>query len=172
MAQVNIERRFAHRTYGEIGSVNLVADVAEIKIDGKPIPAESTEYLLHFALQSLQDAYAGAKNEDEAKAAWQKKLDALMAGTIGVRGGGEGVSEETRVARSVVRQMVKAKFGAKSPEWAAFTGLSDADQNAKLDEWYTANAEKLAPAVAEELKRREAARKAKNKLTDAVVFEL
>jgi len=172
MAQVNIERRFAHRTYGAIGAVSLSANVTEVKIDGAALPEASVEYLLHFALQSLQDAYAGAKTPDEAKANWEKKLTALKEGTIGVRGGGEGVTEETRVSRAVVRQMVKAKFGAKSPEWAKFTGLSDADQNEKLDEWYAANEERLRPAVEEELKRREAARKAKAKLTDSVVFEL
>lgn len=169
---MNITRAFNHRTFGQIGSVELSANVKDVKVDGTTLPDASVEYLLHFALQSLQDAYAGAKTEDEAKAAWAKKLDALKAGTIGVRGGGEGVTEETKVQRMIVRNMVKAKFGAKSPEWATFTGLSDADQNAKLDEWFAANAEKLAPAVAEEMKRREAARKAKAKIADAVVFEL
>lgn len=169
---MEINRTFTHRTFGEIGSAALVANVTDVTLDGKVLPEASVEYLLHFALQSLQDAYAGAKTDAEAKAAWEKKRDALLAGTVGVRGGGDGVTEEVRVQRMITRNMFKAKVGGKSPEWATFTGLSDDEQNAKLDAWYEANAKALGTAVEEELKRREAARKAKAKLAGAVEFAL
>jgi len=161
MTKVEFKRDFAHRTYGAIGSVELAAMVGDIKLDGQVLPDTSVEYLLNFALQSLQDAYAGAKDAKEAQALWAKKRDALIAGTIGVRTGGAGVDEATAVARIIVRQYAKAKLGAKSKEWAKFTGLSDADQNAKLDEWHKANEAAFADAIKAELKRREEKRATK-----------
>lgn len=167
-----IERKFAHRTHGEIASVTLTADVANLKVNGKDVPAASVEYLLTFALQSLQDAYAGADSTANAKALFEKKLEKLIAGEIGVRGAGEGASEETKVQRSITKAMAKKNMGEKSEAWASFTGLSDADQNAKLDAWYKANEAALEPFVKEELARREKARKAKAALANSVSFEL
>jgi hypothetical protein len=62
----------------------------------------------------------------------------------------------------------KAKFGAKSPEWATFTGLSDDDKNAKLDGWYEANRAAFDPAIDEEMARRAAKRDAKAGLAKSV----
>lgn len=165
----NIEREFNHRTHGRIGTVTMVADVAGVTINGKDIPNESVEYLLTFALQTLQDAYAGAASAGEAQGLWEKKLEKLIAGEIGVRGSGDGASEETRVARSITKAMAKKNMGEG---FKAFTDLPEADQNAKLDAWYEANKATLAPFVAEELERRERARKAKAKLASNVSFEL
>lgn len=173
MTKHDVNRSFTHRTYGEIGTVAMTADVAKVTINGTEIPEGSVEYLLHFALQSLQDAYAGAKNPTEATAAFDKKLKALIEGTIGVRTGtSSGVTEEVAVQRSITRQMFKAKVGGKSEAWATFTGLTDAEQGEKLDVWYTANEAALAPAATEELARREKARKAKALLGNSVSFEL
>lgn len=167
-----IERKFAHRTHGDIASVSLTAEVTSLKVNGKDVPAASVEYLLTFALQSLQDAYAGADSAANAKALFDKKLEKLIAGEIGVRGTGDGVSEQVKVARSITKAMAKKNMGDKSEAWAKFTGLSDADQNAKLDEWYEANKAGLEPFVKEELDRREKARKAKAALANSVSFEL
>lgn len=127
---------------------------------------------MHGLQQKIADAAAGAKNADEAQASMAKAIDALLAGAWSSRGTGEGVDEETRVARSVVRQAVKAKFGSKSPDWAKFTGLADAEQNAKLDEWFKTNEEAFAPAVAQELERRKAAAKAKAKLASGLAISI
>lgn len=167
-----IERKFAHRTHGDIATVTLTADVANVKVNGTEVPAASVEYLLTFALQSLQDAYAGADNSANAKAMFEKKLAKLIAGDIGARGTSDGVSEAVKVARSITKAMAKKNMGDKSEAWAKFTGLSDADQNAKLDEWYEANKAGLEPFVKEELDRREKARKAKAALASSVSFEL
>lgn len=173
MSTFEIERGYKHRDHGEIGTAMLqVTGVDTVTLNGTKLPDDSVEYLLHFALQSLQDAYAGAKTADEAKAAWEKKLKAVQEGMVGVRVGGGGISEETRVARSIVRSAVKAKFGGKSPEWAKFTGLSDDAQAAKLDEWFAANEAAFRPAVDEKLAQLAAERKAKQGLAKKVEFDL
>lgn len=156
-------REFNHRTYGAIGKVVLEADVKTVKLNGKPIPGASVEYLLNFALQSLQDAYAGAKNAAEAKGAFDTKLDRLIAGTIGTRSGSGGVSDETRIARRIVRNAMKTKLGKDSLDWIAFTDLSDDEANARLDEVFAKNEAKLRPIVEAELEelRKERERKAK-----------
>lgn len=155
-------REFNHRTFGQIGRVVLEADVKVVKLNGKPIPDQSVEYLLNFALQSLQDAYAGAKNEAEAQGAFGTKLDKLIAGTIGLRTGGSAVTDETRIARRIVRNAMKAKLGKESEDWKAFEALSDDDANARLDEVFAKNEAKLRPLVNAELEelRKERARKA------------
>lgn len=163
--EYNVTRQFAHRTFGAIGSVAL-AGTAQLTLDGKPLPSGSVEYLLIFALQSLQDAYAGAQSADEAKANWEKKRDRLLDGTIGVRTSG-GVDEATKVARSLIRDQLR-----KSPQWDAFKELAQSAQDAKLDELFKRNEEALAPLVDQEVKRREAERKAKAKLQSAISIEL
>lgn len=168
---MKVEREYSHRTYGAIGSVTLEAEVKGAKLDGKALPESSVTYLLNFALQSLQDAYAGAKTQDEAKAAFAKKLDAIVQGTLGQRSGG-GVSEFVRIARSITRGLLKDKYGAKSPEWAKFTGLADDVQDAKLDEIFAKNEATLKPKVEAEIARREAERKAKAKIVAGVELEL
>jgi hypothetical protein len=165
---MNITRTFTHRTFGAIGAVELVAPKGKFTLDGHELPESSVEHLLTFALQTLQDSYAGAKNTDEAKGAFNGKYDKLLNGTIGTRGGGDGVDERTRVARSVMMSAAKAKFGAKSPEWAEFTGLEDAERNAKLDAWFAANEAALSPEVDDELARRAARRNAKAALAGSV----
>lgn len=167
-----INRSYVHRTYGTIGSVELIAPDGKYVLNGKELPPQSVEHLLTFALQTLQDAYAGSDNADEAVGAFNGKLDKIIAGTIGTRSGGGGVDEFTSVARSVVRSAVKAKLGAKSPQWATFTGLDDADQNDKLDEWFTANESVFRPAVEAKIAERKAERERKAKLAGKVEFTL
>lgn len=167
-----ITRNYTHRTYGAIGSVEFAYPKGKFTLNGTELPESSVEHLMTFALQTLQDAYAGAKNNDEAVGAFNGKLDKLLSGTIGTRGSGDGVDERTRVQRSVTMAAAKAKFGAKSEAWATFTGLSDADQAAKLDEWFAAFTDALSPEVDAEMERRAAKRAAKTNLSKAVAFEL
>jgi hypothetical protein len=166
-----ITREFNHRTFGAIGKVTLEYDVTTMKLNGMPLGADSVEYLLTFALQSLQDAYAGAKTEAEAQAAFAKKRDAVIAGTIGQRTS-SGISEETRVARQVVRALLKAKFGAKSQAWAEFTGKDDKAQDEYLDEVFAKNKAKLQSAVDARLEELKREREAKRKLGAGVEIEL
>jgi len=170
---MEINRNYVHRTFGNIGSVTFVAPDGEYTLNGKALPANSVEHLLTFALQTLQDAYAGAKDAAEAEGAFNGKLDKILEGTLGTRsGGGSGVDERTRVARSIVRKAFKAKVGGKSPEWATFTGLDDTAQNEKLDAWFAANEETFTPAVDAEMKARAKAAKDKASLAGAVTFGL
>lgn len=159
-----INRSYAHRAHGRIGDVELVAPGGKYILNGKELPAQSVEHLLTFALQTLQDAYAGADNADEAIGAFNGKLDRLIAGTLGTRSGGGGVDEFTTVMRQVVRGAVKAKLGAKSPEWAEFTGLSDADQNERLAAIYAKNEAKMKPVVDAKVAERAAERERKASL--------
>ena len=161
---MEITRSFNHRTFGAIGAVTLTAPKGKYAINGNDLPESSVNHLLTFALQTLQDAYAGAKSTDEALGAFNGKLDKMLNGTIGTRSGGDGADERTRVARSVTMAAAKAKFGSKSPEWATFTGLDDDAKNAKLDGWFTANEAAFAPAVDEEMARRAAKRDANKSL--------
>jgi hypothetical protein len=154
--------------YGAIGAVTFETPKGKYILNGTELPDASMAHLMHFALQTLQDAYAGAKSTDEALGAFNGKLDKLLNGTIGTRSSGDGADERTRVARSVTMAAAKAKFGAKSPEWATFTGLTDDEKNAKLDAWFTANEAAFAPAVDEEMARRAAKRDAKATLAGSV----
>ena len=153
-------REFNHRTFGAIGRVVLEADVKVMKLNGQPIPDASVEYLLYFALQSLQDAYAGAKTEAEAKGAFGTKLDKLIAGTIGTRVGGAGVSEETRVARQITRAKLRAGL-----EKDVYEAKYKEDDEA-VDAVYAKNEAKLRPFVTEKLEELKREREAKAKLAN------
>lgn len=130
----NIARVFAKREtpksdwHGRIGAIELVADVNSIKVAGNELGQASIDYLLNFSLQSLQDAYAGAESLAEAVAAYEKKLDALIEGTIGVRSGGGGMSDEER-AELYVAEAIYAGVHKKGTEKGdAFRALKDDDK--------------------------------------------
>lgn len=165
-------RTFNHRTFGKIGEVTLAVPKGKYTLDGHELSDASVAHLMIFALQTLQDAYAGAKSTDEAQGAFNGKYDKLINGTIGTRSAGDGADERTRVTRAIVRGAVKRKFGGKSPEWAKFTGLDDDAQAAKLDEWYVKNEATFAPAVEEKLTELAASRAKRSELAGAVSFEM
>ena len=79
---IPVSRTFDHKAHGRIGIVNMEAAVAYIAIDGKELPVSSIEYLLTFALQNLQDAYAGADSAAEATAG-RKSWIACSRGPLG-----------------------------------------------------------------------------------------
>lgn len=179
MAQFNIIRIYSKRETersswsGRIGDCNLQLNVeGPVLLNGQTIPASSVEYLLNFALQSMQDAYAGADSLSAAIGAFEKKRDAIITGTLGARGYGDGVSHFQTIARRIVRGLFKAKYGAKSAEWAEFTALSDAQQNATLDGKYMANEEKLEPVVRAEVARLAEEARAKAAITAGVDVDL
>jgi hypothetical protein len=165
-------RTYTHKTYGAIGAVELVTPKGKWTLNGHELPESSISHLAFFALQTLQDAYAGAKSTDEATAAFNGKLDKLLNGTIGTRGSGDGADERTRVARSIVRGIAKIKMGAKSAEWATFTGLDDDAQNAKLDEWFAANESEFAPIVDERMAELAAKRARMAELSKGASFKM
>lgn len=82
---MQVKRTYEHKTYGTIGAVDLVAPDGPYTLNGTELPASSVQHLLTFALQTLQDAYAGAKDQSEATGNFNKKLDKLLSGTIGTR---------------------------------------------------------------------------------------
>ena len=137
--------------------------LATATVDLAALPTAIVAQLVEHGLKQLiADAASQSANEADATAMMAKKVDALLAGEwTARRGDGSGASEETLVARSIIRGKLKASLGSKSPAWAAFTGLEPSAQLAKLDVLVTKNADKLAPAITAELKRRADERKAK-----------
>lgn len=119
---------------GRIGKVELVADIASMSIEGRPLSVASIDYLLNFSLQSLQDAYAGAESLTEAEAAWEKKLFALIDGTIGVRSGSGGMSDEERAELYVAEAIYAQKFAKGTAKGDTFRALKDDDKTEFLVE--------------------------------------
>lgn len=133
----NVTKGPRDKAWQAVESVDLAAIPASIVMD----------LALHGLKQKIADAASGATTEVEASAAMAKAAKAILAGEWSSRGEGSGVDERTRVQRMIARIALKAKVGAKSAEWATFTGLSDAEQAAKLDAIYAKNSAKLLPAV-------------------------
>lgn len=140
-----IKRTYAHRTFGAIGEARLrVMDdgTMEFAIGDDafaPLDASGTEHFLMFALQTLQDAYAGSTTRDEACAAFDKKADRIVSGDIGTRGG--GVDQWTSIARGVVRDQLRKVGGAVA---AAYKAADDAaGRNAILDAIIETNRDKI-----------------------------
>ena len=145
-------------------SADIVAELVQHGLQQKVADAAS-------AAKSLADE-SGEPVEEVTRNLMQKAVDSLVAGEWTRRTGGGGVDEETRIARLVTRRLVKAKFGAKSPEWATFTGLDAGEQNEKLDAWFAANEKVLAPERDAEMARRAEAAKAKQGAAKKVSFDL
>lgn len=130
---------------GRIGAVELVANVESVTIGGKTLPEASVEYLLNFSLQSLQDAYAGADDLTEATANWEKKLAALMEGTIGVRSGGGGMTDEERAELYIAEAWYRVKNPKGTEKGDAFLAKKDDDKTEFLVEVASQLREKWAP---------------------------
>jgi hypothetical protein len=129
IARVFTKRETEKSTWsGRIGSVEGTADINSIVINGKTLPDASIGYLLHFSLQSLQDAYAGAADLPEATANFDKKLLALMEGTIGVRSGGGGMSDEEKAELYVAEAIYGAVHKKGSEKGDAFRALDGDDK--------------------------------------------
>lgn len=133
----------------------------EFSLDGKVLPEASAAYLINFALQSLQDAYAGAESLADAQGRFGKKYDALVAGTIGVRTGGSEESEFERVSRRMMLAKVRDKYGKDSDEFKKFDALDDDTKAEKLDALFVKNEAAMRPAVEAEIERLAELRKAK-----------
>jgi hypothetical protein len=145
---------------------------ASVTINTEALAGLGAELFAYGVGQKVRDSASAASTQaketgEEVQAIAQGMMDsavaALVAGEWSHRGEGSGADPRTLVARSIVRRAIKEKVGSKSPEWAKFTGLSDKDQLAKLDETYAANAELFDPLIDAEIKRRADANKAKSK---------
>ena len=155
---------------------------ASVSVDTNAISALGAELLAYGIGQKLRDAASAASKaaeaegsqgvQAEAQAMMDTALAALVAGEWSHRGAGSGADPRQLIARSIVRRAIKEKVGSKSPAWAKFTGLSDADQLAKLDETFAANGELFEPLIDAEIKRRADANKAKNVAARALTIEL
>lgn len=154
---------------------------ASVEIPTNGLAGLASELFIYGVGQKVRDSASAAStqaketNTDVAVVA-QGMMDAavvaLLAGEWSHRGDGTGADPRTLIARSIVRRAIKEKVGSKSPEWAKFTGLSDKDQIAKLDETFAANAELFDPLVDAEIKRRADANKAKSKAAASLSIEL
>lgn len=139
---------------------------ASVVVETAKVAALLPELLAYGIGQKVRDAASGATKAAEAegsegvRAEAQRMMEsavaALVAGEWSHRGEGATVDPRVSIGRSIMRKLMKDTLGKDSPEWATFTGLSDADQLAKIDENVAANAELIEPAIAEELARREA----------------
>lgn len=151
---------------GRVGMATLTLDVADdgtvtALINGEKLPEASFEYMLNFSLQAFQDAYAGAKSLGDAQANFDKKVRAVIEGTLGSRGG-SGVDEETICQRIVARLAYMASTKVATADKEAFaTLLKDNPDaaNVKLDALFEKNTEKLEDKVVETMAKREQARK-------------
>jgi hypothetical protein len=146
-----IERNFAHKAFGAIGAAVLVAPDGDYTLDGNVLPESSVRHLLTFALQTLQDAYAGAKNADEAVGAFGTKYDKLVNGTMGVRGTGAGLDERGRMARMIVGDWFRATYIKGMPERDKYNDADSAGRYAIIDKIWANNADAFGPAVDEAL---------------------
>lgn len=140
-----------------------IAKTETLAVPFDQMPVHVQERIIAYGCQRIfNDMVGGAERFPtvEKKVAHVKeKIAAFLKGDVG-RAAASGVSTEQSIARQEARRLVKAKYGAKSPEWAAFTGLEEAEQAAKLDELVEKNRAHFDKFVAAEMKaRREAAEK-------------
>lgn len=161
---MEIKRTYDHKTFGRIGEVTLVApDGLKMTLDGTELPESSVTYLLTFALQSLQDAYAGAKNADEATGNFAKRLDRVKNGEMGVRSAREANGLTPELNRFLTQYRSNVKANAKV-DATAYKDATPAERDAMLIKWIMAQPEsartKWEEVGADLLRQDEEARKA------------
>lgn len=99
-------------TVANIATVTC-GNAGSFAVNLESMPQASLDYIFAYGLkQCLSDARSAAKSADEAKGMVQKKLDALLAGTIRVAGSRttDPVGQEAkRLARLAIDAALKAK---------------------------------------------------------------
>lgn len=134
----------------------VIAKTETVPVPFEKFPEHVQQKIIAYGCQRIfNDMVGGAERFPtvEKKVAHVKeKIEEFLKGNVGRAA--SGVSTETAIARAEARRLVKAKLGAKSPEWAAFTGLEDDAQAEKLDAVVEKNKEHFAKFVAAELKAR------------------
>lgn len=151
---LNASRTYDHKTFGRIGVAELLVESESdivVMLNGQELPAQSIDHLLTFALQSLQDAYAGAESEVDALERFNAKLTRILEGTLGTRSGGGGVDEFTRLMRMVLRPLVKEAAGA-----AAWKDMDEEARVAAIDAAYAAQGDEGRGMIAEAVERKKA----------------
>ena len=107
-----MQRTFIYRhgpTETEFGSVDIAIE-GDVLINGQTVGDNTMAHLIGYMAQSLQDTYAGvgkSKTVDEAQAAFDNRLKALLDDTVGVRTGG-AVDDYTLATRVIARRVAKA----------------------------------------------------------------
>jgi hypothetical protein len=147
-------RAFDHKVYGRMGVAEfLIESKSDIgfMLNGQELPPQSVDHLLTFALQTLQDAYAGAEDATDAQTRFNAKLERILAGTLGTRSGGSGIDEFTRLMRTVLRPLVKDATGA-----AAWKELDEDARTDAIDAAYAAQADDGKAMIAEAVERKKA----------------
>ncbi len=99
-------------TMGEIIANEFTrhGETETVEIDFDTLPEKSKRYLVAYGIrQSLSDAFASAKDGDEFKAMLGKRVDSLLEGTVGMRGGsGDPITREAkRLAEIEVKGALK-----------------------------------------------------------------
>lgn len=152
-----------------------IAKTETLPVDWNKLPEAAKEKIIAYGVQRIfNDMVGGAERFPtvEKKVAHVKEqIERFYAGDIG-RKAASGVSTETAIARAEARRLVKAKLGAKSPEWAAFTGLEDEEQNAKLDAVVAKNEAHFAAFVKAEMKARAEAAAKRAKAGEGLALDL
>jgi len=152
---LSIKRDFNHKgkdgigALGFIGSCVFKIDNGVWTINGREVKPAGREYLMDFSLQCLQDSYAGAvKNgwsREKAQEVWNAKLESIYDGSAGQRGGGGGVSLETKAQRIVAFKAYVNTFGAGSDKVKDLEGSGKGAakrKNAALDQLWAKNGAK------------------------------
>lgn len=167
-----MERIYTHRTFGQIGKVELVVPEGKWTLDGKELPAVSVAAFVRHSLQILQDAYAGAKNKDEALGAFGAKYDNLVNGTIGQRGG-SALAKEDQALINLVHSAIKK--GDDKDTWKAWQAMGLTEQLETAQKYADDFADDLAGEIArmdEEAERKAVEAERAAKLADKVKIKL
>ena len=110
--EISVSRTFVHRTHGTVcDTLAFTAPAGEYVLDGQPLEDDAVQFLLNFALQTFQDAYAGADSLDECQKAFSTKLDRVKANEMGTRGAGvDPITTEIRIlVYAAIRKSKDAK---------------------------------------------------------------
>jgi hypothetical protein len=141
MTNYIIDRVYTHKTFGELGKVNLEVSDCIVLLDGEELPEASVRAVLNHGLQIFQDAYAGAKNAADAKETFSAKLAKLLSGELSSRRNADPIGNR-------VRYMVAAVFRKKGVKGKARDLAVDAYIATAADSTISALREKAAKAIA------------------------
>lgn len=140
-ANLSVTRSFEKRFTDKSGWGGTVAPDVTLKIDdhvwsiehaGKAYELDkgTREGLMDFALQCLQDSYAGAEDLADAQKRFNSKLENIVDGSWGSDTRGSGVNQWLYEARNVVRGIYQAD---DEKAYKKFNKLDTKEQNKALD---------------------------------------
>jgi hypothetical protein len=147
---VEVANKFAHKSFGNLGNVDVAVSVESATLNGVAIGERAVTYLIAYGVrQAFTDCYSQAKDAAKAIEMLTKKIEAVQSGKISIR------ERMDAFGKAMAELTLKAFEDSAKMTFAAFAKSIDDEEkaNAVFDKFAESVRAELEPIARERLAR-------------------